>query len=100
MGCSAAWALGSDTFIRITSSMMAAKYKLDRKSGPLAVVSGLFLVILILGALACLIDFFDPEAVDSHSPVLLLVALVAIPLAFFVYRQFKVWSGAGKPKQP
>jgi len=98
LGCSAAWALGSDTLSRFSLAIMEAKHKLDRRSQTLAIISGIILVALILGGLGCLVDFFDPGSVDSHSPLLLLVALVALVLAFLVYRQLKVWGGIGNVK--
>jgi hypothetical protein len=100
LGCSVGWALGSDTFSRFSSVIMEAKHKLDRKSETLAIISGIILVALILCGLGCLIDYFDPGLVDSHSPLLLLAALIAVVLAFPVYRQLRVWGGMVKVRHP
>jgi len=79
---------------------MGTKHKLDRKSKSLAIISGIILVALILFGLGCLIDYFDPGSVNSHSPLLLLAALIAVVLAFLVYRQLRVWGGMVKVKHP
>jgi hypothetical protein len=100
LGCSVGWALGSDTFSRFSSVIMGTKHKLDRKSKSLAIISGIILVALILFGLGCLIDYFDPGSVNSHSPLLLLAALIAVVLAFLVYRQLRVWGGMVKVKHP
>jgi hypothetical protein len=100
LGCSAGWALGSDTVSRFSSVIMETKHKLDRKSKTLAIISGIILVALVLSALGCLIDYFDPGSVDSHSPLLLLAALIAVVLAFLALRQLRVWGGMAKVKHP
>ena len=100
LGCSVGWALGSDTFSRFCSVIMETKHKLDRKSETLAIISGIILVVLILCGLGCLIDYFDPGSVGSHSPLLLLAALIAIVLAFLIYRQLRVWGGMVNVRHP
>jgi Ca2+/Na+ antiporter len=79
---------------------METKHKLDRKSETLAIISGIILVVLILCGLGCLIDYFDPGSVGSHSPLLLLAALIAIVLAFLIYRQLRVWGGMVNVRHP
>jgi ABC-type proline/glycine betaine transport system permease subunit len=79
---------------------MEAKHKLDRKSETLAIISGITLLALILCGVGCLIDYFDRGSVNSNSPLLLLAALIALVLAFLVYRQLRVWGGMVKVKHP
>ena len=100
LGCSVAWAVGSDTFSRFPSAITDIKRKLDRTSPTLDIISAFIFAALILGGLGCLLDWIDSNSINSHSPLLLLVALIAFVSAFFLYRQSKVWGGKDKSKRP
>ena len=95
LGCSVAWAVGSDRFSRLVSAIQTVKRKVDKKSRILHMVAVFVSVLLIVAGAAVIIDQLDP---DAKNPFPLWVAFVVLPLALAVYKQSRIWGGRNKGK--
>src|SRR5208337_195309 len=95
LGCSVAWAVGSDSFSRLVSGIQTVKRKVDKKSKILDIVAAFAFVLLVVAGVAVIIDQLDPNAKDRLP---LWVPFVAFPLALTVYKQAKKWGGKSKVK--